>query len=298
MSTENPTPADNVAKPSVEKPKAVKPPKAPNVILPWCLVGFLCLVIAGAGVWFFLFYTGREAESDNDKPKKSADSAKGDAREGADREISEDGTVTEKNDEQPLLQTPDLAYNDLKGPVQLATSYMDYGSGPYKGPETMYDASGKWINIPKWLGEEQKEFKGYSGPKFERDYEGNIIKVRDAYADEGEATPTVTSIVWENGRIVRTVEEGNLSGDDYYYSSSSDTKFEYDNNGNLKRKSTATRYSSSYDSGSFSTSETYSYTSFDKYGNWTRRNVVGSFSSNDGDTYENQYVETREIIYY
>lgn len=214
------------------------------------------------------------------------------------------GKSAEKAEGTPEIKesaTPDLAFNDLRGPVQYVTLNNDWnGDGGYEADQYFYTEDGKWLNIPKWQGDEKKSFNSYDGDKYEKDANGYVVMIREAYSgDEGDGGgPTTTSIEWENGKMTAKHLKSNYSDGEYWNYSSSDTEYTYDDKGLLIKEVTKSNYSSNWGSNESSETETYSYVDFDKYGNWTKRIVNSKSEYDQGKPYTSTYTQTREITYY
>lgn len=197
--------------------------------------------------------------------------------------------------------TPDLAFNDLRGPVQYVTLNNDWdGSGGYEVSQYFYTDDGKWLNIPKWQGDEKTRFNNYSGEKYEKDANGYVVMIREAYwGDEGDGGgPSTTSIEWDNGKMTARHMKSNYSDGDYWNYASSDTDYTYDEKGLLTKEEQRSSYSSNWGSNESSETITYSYVDFDKYGNWTKRIVNTKSQYGNDKPYTNSYTQTRDITYY
>lgn len=195
--------------------------------------------------------------------------------------------------------TPDMAYNDVKGPVHTIKTGNDFGYGTYYNDnDLVFDIDGTWINIPIWNGEEKKEFANYNGEKYQKDANGYIIMTHEADYGEGESYPITSSIVWENGKIKQRSDKSSSNSTDYYYSSSTDTDYEYDDKGLLIKESSKRKDSSSWGSNTYSSTKTYSYVDFDEHGNWTKRIVNSKDVYDKGEPYTDTRTEERIITYY
>ena len=283
------TKADKKQKKKEKKEKVPKEKKertGGNATLPWVLVIVLILVIAGGIVWFCLFADdtiGSSSSSDKDEDKEKVEKTE----EVAKNKVKGDNFVT-----------PDLIYNDLKGPVMLVRNGTDWGYGPYFYTEYFYDNNGQWINIPIWQGDEKKNFRNQDN-KYQKDNNGYIVLTANADSEgEGESYPTTTSITWENGKITHRLEETRYSDSDYYYYNTTNTDYTYDDKGLLTKEIQKNNYSTSYSSGSSETSNSYSYLKFDDHGNWTKRLVNSKSKYDDNTPYTNSYTEIRDIKYY
>ena len=255
-----------------------------NLVL-WIIAGVLAILLVGACIWFFVFYTDRAKGSAGDF---DAD----DLAEGV--ELVDGELVVGSK----VKNTPDLTYNELKGPVKFVTKYTDYGYGPYKEGELFFTKKGEWLNVPIWQGDEKTYFPAQEN-KFERDASGYISTLYelDGEGEEGGSPGTMT-MTWADGRLVKTVFETKENGPDYWYNSSKVTDYTYDDKGNITKASSSINWSSSWGSSYSTEDKSYSYMSFDDEGNWTSRQVSERSRYEDGDPYTNTYTERREIFYY
>lgn len=199
-----------------------------------------------------------------------------------------------------VSESPDLSFNDLKGPVKMVTTYDDWGYGRYKNGELFYDSDGTWLNRPRWEGEESKYFAN-TADKTEKDKDGYIVKTYEMLADEGDMGELqTTTYIWENGRLKQknVVTRNNPENTDEYYSSQSITTYTYDSQGMLTGDETHESYSSSWSNGTNSTSHAYAYTDMDEKGNWVKRNVLTTSQWGNSEPSTSNSTETREILYY
>lgn len=258
-------------------------PKKNSSLVPLIVIGVLVLAILGACIWFFVFYTDKAKGSGRGHHDYDDENTEMVDRNGGSKKVDRN------------LLTPDLAYNDLKGPVEFVRQGSDYGYGTYFDTEYFYSPEGEWINIPRWKEGEASHFSSQSD-KYWKDANGYIIAISDWSGDSGYTTRT--SINWEDGKVVSRDESSETNSYDYYSSSNTTTDYIYDDKGLLNKAERNYSYSSYYGGGNYSDTYVYSYLEFDDYGNWTKRNVSDRYSNNEGYTNTNSYVEVREIKYY
>lgn len=193
---------------------------------------------------------------------------------------------------------PDLVYNDLQGPVKMATLKRDWGDGAFQYAEYFYDSDGSWLNIPRWAGYDKKSFPNYDGEKYEKDMDGYIVKTYELPEGEGEMYPEITTIVWEDGKMKKKTVESRSTEPDYYYSSQNVTNYYYNDKGLVERAETQYSSSDSWGGSNSKSIDEYSYVEFDDKGNWTKRHVNSTSTYGDGQPYTSTSTELRDIIYY
>lgn len=251
------------------------------------IIGVLILAILGACIWFFVFYTDKAKGNWNDRNHGDGDDEL--------TELVDGEFVSGKSRVNPDLKTPDLTFNDLKGPVEFVRVGSDYGYGPYYSEEYFYSPEGEWLNIPRWSENEGSHFASQPD-KYWKDADGYVVAISEWTGDNGSTNKTTLN--WVDGKLMSRDETSSSNSYDYYSYSNSTTDYTYDEKGLLVKEVKNYSYSGTYSSGSYSDTYTYSYLEFDDYGNWTKRNVSDRYQSDGGYSSTNSYVEVRDIQYY
>lgn len=299
----HPQPSDGGQQPPVIPPQQPEGRKASKG--PWIIVAILIAAIVGACIWFFVFYTDRARGGGGGGGGRGGDDDKTELTDSLDSNAVDSlgNTIAVSQTGQPAgnagAVSPDLAFNQLIGPVKLVTQYTDYGYGLGNSDELFYSTTGEWLNTPTWNGIEKQMYPGKEN-KVERDGQGYIsfIYEADSEGDSEESIPTVNRIIWENGKVVQRIEESNTSDGGDYYQVKTVKDYNYDDKGNLVKISAATQYDTSWGSSSSTEDTVYSYLKFDGNGNWTERSVNIRGSYDGSSPYTNSYRETRKILYY
>lgn len=230
---------------------------------------FIVLAIFGVGGVGYYFYTDNKAQKEM---ALAAEQARLDSIEAARLDSIRQDSIARRN-----FTTPDLAFNELHGHVDICKSGC--GAGSYYTTFS-YNNMGELISIDNVR------------PKFTRDKNGQITK--DGDGDD------VTIYKWKDNKISTELRSGlqyesNEYGPviiRYFYNSDNQLAYTtYDDSdrnwgeGQRRRKCKIT----------------YSNYQFDEMGNWISRKATSTYQYNFGDGWENcteEWAEDRIITYH
>lgn len=176
-----------------------------------------------------------------------------------------------------LLQTPDLSFYELRGPVRSVA----YPTNPDKTENayTLYfDENGNFV----------KDSKGQAPITFAKETCNGLVRDKDGYIAENRDVFQYTRYHWKDGRVV-AIES---SGDGEH---TVDSLF-YDANGDLV-SSKAVTTDCAFNTANHTDCE-YTITERDKYGNWTIQKSEIKYSDHYYRGYLTDSAHTASVISY
>lgn len=235
--------------------------------LKWILI-VLAILVIGGGVGYY-FYADNKAKKEI---ALAAEQARLDSIEAARLDSIRQDSIARRN-----FTTPDLAFNELHGHVDICKSGS--GAGSYYTTFS-YNNMGELISIDNVR------------PKYTRDKNGQITK--DGDGDD------VTIYKWKDNKISTELRSGLQYDSNEYgpviirYFYNSDNQLAYTTNDDSDRNWGEGQRRRKY-------KITYSNYQFDEMGNWISRKATSTYQYNFGDGWENctdEWTEDRIITYH